>query len=59
MLSLLLSVFARLPQIYEVPALLRIQTKYIVHNVVHGVTERKAEIRTTPCLALQLHASQT
>ena len=48
-LSLLPAVFARLPQIYEVPTLLHIQTMYIVYNVVRGVTERKSEIRITPC----------
>ena len=41
--------FARLPQIYEVPTLLHIQTKYIVYNVVRGVIERKLETRITPC----------
>ena len=41
-------VFARLPQIYELPTLPHIQSKYIVCNVVRGVTERKAEIRITP-----------
>ena len=46
--SLLPAVFARLPQIYGVPNLLHIQTKYIVYNVVRGVTERKVEIRITP-----------
>ena len=45
---LLPAVFARPPQIYEVPFLLHIQTMYIVYNVVHGVTERKFEIHITP-----------
>ena len=46
--SLLPAVFARLQQIYELPNLPHIQTKYIVYNVVHGVTEGKAEIRIMP-----------
>ena len=45
---LLPAAFARLPQIYELPTLPHIQTKYIVYNVVRGVTERQAEIRITP-----------
>ena len=54
------AVFARLPQIlYGVPTLLHIQTKYTVYNVVRGATERKAEIRITPCWAPQLRANQT
>ena len=48
-IPLIPAVFARLSQIYEVPTLLHIQTKYIVYNVVRGVTKRKAEIRIKPC----------
>lgn len=57
--SLLLAVSAPLPQIYDVPTLLHIQTRYIVYNVVRGVTEQKSEIRITPCWAPRLHANQT
>jgi hypothetical protein len=45
---LLPAVFAHLQQIYEVPTLPHIQTKYIVYNVVRGVTKQKLEIRITP-----------